>query len=188
MIDPLLFALATLTLLVAPGPTNTLLAASGAAIGVVRSLPLLAAVVAAYLIAIVMIRLVLGPVVAAAPQVAIALKVAVALYLGWIAIRMWMRAGVATAAAVGVWQMFVATLLNPKSLIFAIGILPADSAGIGWYVAGFCAAVVATGTLWTVIGHGVGLATRQGDARLVPRIAAVALGGFAGVILASALG
>jgi threonine/homoserine/homoserine lactone efflux protein len=186
MTDPLLFLLATVTLLVAPGPTNTLLAAAGAANGIRRSLSLLGAVLVAYLLAIGIICLVLGPVVAAAPVVAVALKVAVALYLGWIAIGMWRRAGPGAVAAPGLRQVFTATLLNPKSLIFAIGILPAGGWEIGWHVAAFSVAVLAAGGLWLVLGRGIGLAVRGRDERLVPRVASVALGGFAALILASA--
>ena len=66
MEDPLLFSLAVLTILGTPGPTNTLLATSGGAVGVKASLPLVPAEAAGYLIAIVAIGLALGAVVSAA--------------------------------------------------------------------------------------------------------------------------
>jgi len=47
MDDPLLFALAVLTILGTPGPTNTLLATAGATGGLRRSLPLVPAEAAA---------------------------------------------------------------------------------------------------------------------------------------------
>lgn len=188
MTDPLLFLVAIATLLMAPGPTNALLAASGAALGFRRSLPLLAAVVLAYLIAVGVIRVVVGPVVAALPALAMGLKVAVSIYLAWLALRLWLRALPGQAAPPSWGEVFTATLLNPKSLIFAIGILPEGGWETLWYVATFCFVSVGAGLGWIGVGLGVGRATRGRDARLVPRIAAVALGGFAGVILVSAFG
>ena len=68
MTDPLLFILAVLTILGTPGPTNTLLATGGAVDGVGRSLPLLLGELTGYLVAIAVIRVVLGPVIAAYPS------------------------------------------------------------------------------------------------------------------------
>ena len=82
MTDPILFILAVLTLLGTPGPTNTLLATSGATVGVKWSLMLLAGELSGYLIAILAIRIVLGPIIHAYPLVGIALKIAVVAYLG----------------------------------------------------------------------------------------------------------
>jgi hypothetical protein len=67
MEDPLLFTLAVLAILGTPGPTNTLLATSGAGVGLRRSLVLLPAEACGYLISILLLGLVLGPVVAASP-------------------------------------------------------------------------------------------------------------------------
>ncbi|HZF76664.1 MAG TPA: lysine transporter LysE, partial [Acetobacteraceae bacterium] len=63
MQDPVLFALAVLFILGTPGPTNTLLATSGATAGFRRSLILLPAEAAGYGISILTLGLVLGPVV-----------------------------------------------------------------------------------------------------------------------------
>ena len=62
MTEPLAFILAVLGLLATPGPTNTLLAASGAAVGLRRSLHLIPAEVSGYLCSILALALVLGPV------------------------------------------------------------------------------------------------------------------------------
>ena len=190
MSDPLLFMLAVLTLLGTPGPTNTLLAMSGAISGIRHSLPLLAAELSGYLVAIAAIRLALGPIFAAYPLLGIALKVAVAAYLAWIAVKLWQRgAGLAApAAAVTLQGVFVTTLLNPKALIFALAIIPAAHPQMVWYVASYAASVVAVGFSWIVIGHFIGATTGERHAGLVPRVASVALVGFAGVILASAFG
>ena len=66
------FALAAIALLAVPGPTNTLLAASGAAIGLRPSLRLIPAEISGYLVAIGYLLAVLQPLVASHPLVPVA--------------------------------------------------------------------------------------------------------------------
>lgn len=189
MTDPILFILAVLTLLGTPGPTNTLLATSGAASGVRRSLPLLGGELAGYLIAVAAIRIVLGPVIHAFPVVGIGLKLAVVLYLGWIAYRLWTHdAAIGAAKAVGWQSVFVTTLLNPKALIFALSIIPAEHPQLPWYFVAFALAVPSVGFCWILVGRAIGAASGDRNAGIVRRIASVALLGFAGLIAASVLG
>ena len=79
------------SLLATPGPTNTLLATSGAEIGWRRSAALLAAELLGYLLAIAILRLALGPFIASRPIVATALQAGVALYLVYLATALWQR-------------------------------------------------------------------------------------------------
>jgi threonine/homoserine/homoserine lactone efflux protein len=186
--DPWLFLLATLTLLIAPGPTNALLAAAGATAGLVRPAPLLGGVVAGYLLAIFAVRLALQPIISAYPAVGVALKVAAALYLVWLAVRLWRRplADDTSADAVSLWSVFVTTLMNPKGLIFALTIFPSENmASLAWYTLGFVAAVAATGGAWIALGWGLKRAAGSHASHL-PRVASVALIGFAGLILRAA--
>jgi len=77
-----LFVLATaLAVLAAPGPTNALLAMSGAMRGVRRSLVLAPAVAAGYLISVTLLRLALGPAIAAAPVAGRILRLLIGAYL-----------------------------------------------------------------------------------------------------------
>lgn len=187
MTDPLLFFLAVATILATPGPTNTLMATSGATTGIRRSLLLLAAEISGYLIAIVTVHFVLGQIVAAYPAVGIALKIAVATYLVWLAVKLWRRPLVLTADehAVTFTNVLVTTLLNPKALIFALTIIPWSSAALAWYFAGFAATVIAAGGGWIVLGSVLRGAsgTRAG---YIPKVASVVLVGFAGFILRAA--
>jgi threonine/homoserine/homoserine lactone efflux protein len=189
MTDPILFMLAVLTILGTPGPTNTLLATSGAMSGVRRSLPLLAGELAGYLLAIAVIRVALGPLIHAFPALGVGLKLAVVAYLGWIAFRLWTHdASLTDARTVDPAAVFVTTLLNPKALIFALSIIPAEHPELPWFFIAFALAVPGVGFCWILVGRAIGAASGERNAGIVRRIASVALLGFAGVIAASVLG
>jgi threonine/homoserine/homoserine lactone efflux protein len=189
MSDPLLFMLAVLTILGTPGPTNTLLSTSGAIAGIKRSLPLLIGELGGYLVAIAAIRIVLGPIFSAYPLLGTALKIAVAVYLGWIAVRLWLRgARIADhGAAVTIANVFVTTLLNPKALIFALAVFPQAHPQLAWFIVAFAISVLTVGGSWIAIGCIIGATAGERHAGLVPRVASVALASFAGFILATAL-
>lgn len=126
MEDPALFLLTVLIILGTPGPTNTLLATSGAAVGWRRSLVLLPAEAAGYLLSILILGLVLGPIVAASPAIALILRLAVGSYLLALALKLWRRGTVledGAVAAVRPHQVFVTTLLNPKAIISSHSVL-----------------------------------------------------------------
>lgn len=189
MTDPVLFLLAVLSLLAAPGPTNVLLATAGAAAGIRSSLLLLATATLAYLLAVATARLILGPVIDAFPVVGIALRVAVALYLVWIAVSLWRRnAAMTGTGTVGTREVFVTTLLNPKSLVFAFGIVPPAGPALWAYVAAFALLVPVVGLGWILIGRAVSAASGERHAGLVRKVASVTLVGFAALLVRSAFG
>jgi threonine/homoserine/homoserine lactone efflux protein len=147
--DALPFALGAIALLATPGPTNSLLAASGALAGVRRSLRLLPCELGGYLLAIGLFHEVLMPWLSAWAVTALKL-IAIGLLIG-IAIRLWRASGRAGAQqATDGRTVFVATVLNPKALIFATLLFPADAflrpallfaplclgAGLSWIVIG----------------------------------------------------
>ncbi len=193
MIDPIAFVLAALTLLATPGPTNTLLAMSGAAAGLRPSLRLLGAELGGYMISILTLSLVLGPLVRGNPLVAVVLKGLCALYLVFLAIKLWREGSSAlvTSAPVPFRRVFTTTLLNPKAVIFAFLILPhlADRRIVQGlpYLAGLCALIVMVGGSWIALGSvlqaGSGGRLAGG---LVRRVGAGALVVFAVVLSSSA--
>ena len=186
MSDPILFVLAVITILATPGPTNTLMATSGATSGISKSLILLAAEITGYLTAILAVHFVLGRVVETYPAVGTALKVAVAIYLAWLAIKLWRRPLLeARERAVTFGNVYITTLLNPKALIFALTIIPWSAPGLAWYLLGFAVIVIAAGGGWIVLGSVVG-ATSGSRAGYVPRLASIVLIAFAGIILRAA--
>ncbi len=184
MQDPVLFALAVLAVLGTPGPTNTLLATAGATAGLRRSLPLIAAEAAGYTISILALGLVLGPVVAGEPLLAGALRAAVGTYLLLLALRLWRRgeAALTTGAAVTPRQVFVTTLLNPKAIVFALGVVPFGAGRGTWppYMLGFLLLLASVAIAWIAAGAMLGgAAGRRGWGGAVPRVGAAAVGGFA---------
>jgi threonine/homoserine/homoserine lactone efflux protein len=183
MHDPLLFALTVLTLLGTPGPTNTLLATAGAASGWRGTIGLILAENLGYLLAILAIGILLGPVIAAVPAIGIGLRIAVGLYLALVAWRLW-QVGAAqvaqSAALVTPGQIFLTTLFNPKAIVFAVAVVPFDADHVMAYLAAFSGlcAMVALG--WIGIGRTLGAAAgRSGHARLIPRVGAAGIGTFA---------
>jgi threonine/homoserine/homoserine lactone efflux protein len=185
--DPVLFALAVLTILGTPGPTNSLLATSGAMHGIRGSLLLIPAETAGYLIAIMALGLVLGPLVTASPLLSAGLRAAVGAYLLLLALRLWRRGSLVEEglAPVTPWQVFLTTLLNPKAIVFALGVMPFGAPRLWPYLAGFVLLLVCVALGWIVIGAALGgLAQSRGLGRLVPRMGATAVGTFAILFLA----
>jgi threonine/homoserine/homoserine lactone efflux protein len=190
MQDPLLFTLAVLAILGTPGPTNTLLATSGASVGLRRSLALVPAEAAGYAISILAIGLLLAPWVAGQPVVAAGLRVAVGLYLLLLAVRLWRSGGGALldARLVTPRQVFVTTLLNPKAIVFALGVIPFGIASVWPYLLGFLVLLAGVALAWIAVGAALGRAAgRAGWSGLVPRIGAAAVGSFAVLLVAAPL-
>lgn len=185
MTDPLLFSLAVLALLATPGPTNTLLATSGAMIGLRRSLPLIAAEAIGYAGAIGSLHVLLGPALAVHPGLQSGLRVAVGLWLLTVATGLWREREklVPTGSPVGFVRVLVTTWLNPKAAVFAFGILPLSAPDPWPHLVGFGVLVALVGLGWILVG--VGLGGLAGDARRwFSRMAALVLTLFAGLIVA----
>jgi threonine/homoserine/homoserine lactone efflux protein len=155
-----MFAATTLTLLAVPGPTNTLLAASGAAAGFRRSLPLVLAEIGGYAISVSVLTAVSVPITAALPFLPVVFRIALVLYLVWLAWRLWTRQPVAETDGrpITFSQVFITTLLNPKAAIFAFAIFPAagERAGLPALAIVFVFLVLCMGTSWTALGASLG--------------------------------
>lgn len=116
-----------MTILLTPGPTNTLLASSGIQVGVKQSLKLIPSEVCGYLIAITTWGFLLASVSDAVPWLPPLLKLLSATFIIYLAVKLWListkeiefNQPLITSKA-----LFVATLLNPKALLFASAIFP----------------------------------------------------------------
>ncbi|MBR0719047.1 LysE family translocator [Bradyrhizobium liaoningense] len=185
--DVLPFILATASLLAIPGPTNTLLATSGAGIGVACSLPLLAAELGGYLLSIMLLRSVLGPFMHAVPVAGIVLRIVVSAYLIYLAGMLWRHGGheIAGRAPVSFRRVLITTLLNPKAVIFAFTLLPlqVEAFDLLPWLGLLAVQIVAIGSAWIAFGAALGRGL-QGAGRplLVYRLSALALVVLAGMI------
>jgi threonine/homoserine/homoserine lactone efflux protein len=190
VIDPIALA-AIPALLAAPGPTNALLATASATHSTIGPVRAIGAVIAGYVVAITVLRLVGAPLTAASPLVLPAIRLALAAWLGVIAFGLWRHGAGPGGGPIDARRLFGTTLLNPKAAIFAFGFFPETTESLrlaawgGWLVG----AIVVSGALWWSLGR---LARPIGDGprRLVPRLAALVLAGFglalAGTTLAAA--
>ncbi len=186
------FSVAVALLLVAPGPTNALLAASGARRGFGASLDMIAAVLAAYAISIGVLAFIAGPYVRDSTVTWLLVRIAAGLYLAWLGINVWRSADRPASGAdspVSMAGMFVATLLNPKGLVIGLALLPAGPARETAPYLGITAlCIAASGALWIAAGHAFataapGLATR----RIVNRASGATVFAFALFFLVSAV-
>lgn len=181
------FGLSVLALLVTPGPTNTLLAAAGAARGVRGSLALMPAELAGYALAIGAVTVLAGPALAASPLLAGVVKLAAGVYLARSALALWRRGGAGGShAPVCARRVFATTLLNPKALVFAVAVFPGVEPGPA--AALFAAILLAVASGWIALGAGLGRAARgRATPARISRAAAVAQGAFAALVAGSAL-
>jgi threonine/homoserine/homoserine lactone efflux protein len=188
MTDPIQFALAVLLLLAAPGPTNTVMALAGAINRNERPWLFLAAALAGYLAIVLLARAVLLPLIDAYPWAGVVLKGLVVLYLIYAAIRLWRTpiAGEAAGSRVTPQLVALTTFLNPKGLIFAIAIIPREHPALLGYFAAFGTAVLIVAGAWFFAGRTLGVLAGR-HASLLPRVGSVALVGFAGYLVASAV-
>ena len=182
------FIAASAALLIVPGPTNTLLATSGAAIGVRRSIPLLAAELCGYMVGISLLRVVVGPFVAAIPAAEIFMRSAVVMYLLFLSAKLWLQgvAEIRGSDPIQFSHVFVTTLLNPKGLIFAFAMLPQgiDLLGLCPWLAVLAVEILVIGTGWIVTGN----LLRGGLRRVIPPVVGYRVSAFALLVLAGIVG
>ena len=148
-----------ITILLTPGPTNTLLASSGVQVGVRKSLLLIPAESVGYLIAITAWGMLIGKVSDTFPLIAPFLKLLSAGYIVFLAVKLWRTANQVVALnqpVIRARTLFCATLLNPKALMFASAIFPAmawESQTIyALHMSAFIALILPIALLWISIG------------------------------------
>lgn len=191
MTDPIAFLLACMAVLFVPGPTNTLLATSGATVGFGRSLPLAGAELVGYTLAIWILALLLAPLVQSSEYFSAALRLACGAYLIWSAVHLWREGSSALTNAKGVTfrRVLITTLLNPKAILFALVIIPylgeRKFAEAAPYLIAHLAITLAASMLWMGLGAFIGSSARgRIDPGVIRRLGATALGAF-GVVLSS---
>jgi threonine/homoserine/homoserine lactone efflux protein len=162
---------------------------AGAASGF-RALRLIPAEVLGYLTTITIVGYLVGDWVQGVPSLAFALRVVIAAYLIYLAIRLW-RSGLQPGNAqrlISFRDVLVTTMLNPKALLFALGIIPVHAPNSIVYFIAFVIMVIIAGSGWALLGVGLarGLLPKS-RTHLVPRLGAVAIAAFAAYLLIAPL-
>ena len=148
-----------ITILLTPGPTNTLLASSGIQVGLRKSLLLIPAEAIGYILAISAWGMLIGKVSATLPLLPTFLKLLSAGYIIFLAIKLWRTANqevILNQPTIRPRELLFATLLNPKALLFASAIFPTTA----WqaqetYVAhmsSFVALILPIALFWISVG------------------------------------
>ena len=148
------FIAAALVVLLTPGPTNTLLAAAGAAMGFRRAVLLPLAEAAGYALAIGGFLLIAGHFSDVA-FVMPALKAVAAVWLLVSALRLWRQPVNVDPAAhlTALRRVFITTILNPKAMLVGTILIPGLMAGrhaLG--LVAFIALSSAAGAVWLTMG------------------------------------
>lgn len=147
------------TILLTPGPTNTLLASSGIQVGMRKSIQLIPAEAFGYLLSITFWGVLIGKISAFFPALPHILKLFSAAYILYLAIKLWRTADVSDdlkQISIRARELFLATLLNPKGLLFASAIFPSivwkSSQYYAVYMLVFLCLLIPIAFLWTFIG------------------------------------
>jgi threonine/homoserine/homoserine lactone efflux protein len=193
MEDSIAFAVSAIALLIVPGPTNSLITASGGTSGFLRTVCLLPAELCGYMIAIIGWGLGLAAVVRIFPGAIILAKLVAGAILVMSARRLWVLGDHSDERKhIGLPEVFLVTMSNPKALIFALSIVPhlkegnLNSALPYLVLLGVLILLISTG--WSAIGAGLGRVLGS----IVPtigftRAGAVILLGFALGLVGTAL-
>lgn len=154
------FLFAALSLLLAPGPTNALMALGGAVGGWGRAWRLIGAGLLGYVSAVLPLTWLGTQMHQQWPAAATALTILSAIWVMFLAARLWTAParnggqGEVTAA-----KVYLTTLMNPKALVVGLVLLPApDSPTFPLKLALFLAVVALAGLIW----NGVGALARAG--------------------------
>jgi threonine/homoserine/homoserine lactone efflux protein len=154
-----LFVLGTVIVLIMPGPTNTLLAAAGLRDGVMRSARLTGAELAGYVVSITVWGHFLSQAAHSLTWLPTLVRIASSIFIAYLAIKMWRTAVLPPTSgqqAIGLRTLFVATLFNPKAILFAGTIFPAVAfASLPAYfeaMAIFATLLIPIGLVWVMFG------------------------------------
>ncbi|WP_445116967.1 LysE family translocator [Acinetobacter sp. WZC-1] len=148
------------SILLTPGPTNTLLASSGVHAGFRKSILLIPAEAFGYLIAITFWGILVDRISIFAPALPPLLKLCSAAYIFYLALKLW-KASFEDSASLALdmirkRELFVATLLNPKGILFATAIFPpiawADSYLYISHMLSFLLLLIPIGFFWIYMG------------------------------------
>lgn len=181
-------ALSLLTVLLVPGPTNSLLLQSGISRGLTaHSLRLIAAEWFAYVIQITIWGVSIDLLVADYSWVVVITKIFAVCFLFYISLKLWFSAknNVHSAATgISVSELFVATLTNPKGLFFVSFVAPVgtflEADSYISFVSLFSMVIFPVGFFWVATGAYFGRKLHSAaSGKLVSKAISVVIGLFA---------
>lgn len=181
--------------LIMPGPTNTLLLAAGLKAGIRVTWPLVVAEALGYVVAISLWGFFLSSIARKSPWIYSGVKLLSSAFIFYLAVEMWAKGSKLQQHASGpvsFKNLFVATLMNPKALLFASTIFPlAAFQSAGYFahaIAAFLLVLLPVGVGWSSLG-GLITSNRRWASRAFAllRCASVVLLMFSGTLAYSAL-
>ncbi len=148
------FVSAVLALLLAPGPTNTLMGIAGARRGLASVARLLPAELAGYLTTVLPLAFLGAGLLEQVPALAVGLKLAAAAWIMVLATALCRAPGdEGESRGVGARRIYVTTVLNPKALIFGLVLLPApQDPAFATRLGMFCLMVMGAALAWGCAG------------------------------------
>ncbi len=181
------FAAGVFTLLILPGPTNTVLAMASQGLTFGRAAALLVTVLTAYLAIVVPASALAGSFFRDHPLVSQGVKLLSATWVLYLALRLW-SIGSSQVEAVSPRQLAVTTLLNPKALIIAVTMVPPTAeVPATESIAILASVVLAVSSIWLSIGR-VMLGREKRMPPFARRCGSATLVAFSAVLTFSALG
>ncbi len=131
MIENWLFIAAMLAVLLIPGPTNALLVSSAHHQGIAKTFALVPAQLLGYLYGISIWVLLIHLTLPIWPFLIDILHFASTIYVLWLAFHLWKASHLKTHSQLHKTltpsQLFITTLKNPKTILFAAGIFPVET-------------------------------------------------------------
>jgi threonine/homoserine/homoserine lactone efflux protein len=169
------FVATSAMVLLMPGPTNTMLAASGATLGWRKAALLPIAEAMGYAVAISIFAL-FASIAKNDAAAMTALRLVAAVWLLHTALHLWRTpfASATTRPREAFARVFVTTLLNPKAMLVGTVLIPADAAMTGLWIATFVSLSTLAGYVWMLAGSLVPFGLR----RHAYKATSVILGGF----------
>lgn len=148
------FVSGVLALLLAPGPTNTLMGLAGAQGGLGRVIQLIPAELAGYAMAILPLSFLGAALFQAIPGFDWVLKGAAAIWIAVLAINLWRSLSIdGKGKEICAQRVFITTCLNPKALVFSLVLLPSPQTdGFVPHLALFAVMVIGVALVWGSLG------------------------------------
>lgn len=146
-------------LLAMPGPTNTLLLFSGYASGIRRSLKMIVAEWSGYFVAITFWGIVVSILAQHGTFLIGIIKLLSAAYVAWLAVKVWGFSLQTQSAKIEMKNIFITTLFNPKSFVFAVYIIPSiafkEPQAFSAAMLSVFVALLPLSFIWVVCGKGI---------------------------------